>query len=248
MNIFRPMLAAVAALALAGCSSAPPMQAVAQSQPAKEMRVIVFPGGFNWPLWAGLSQGYFAREGLDVKTVNTPNSTFQLTGLAKGDFEIAMTAIDNIVAYREGQGAPGVDGSDLVAVMGADNGFLNGCRYLLHDRDGKFCNAFTGILEAVGIKAVKLPARSPNLNANLERWHRSLREECLSKLILFGEASLRAVLSNYVLHFHSERNHQGKGNVILFPRLEDRIGESTGQIQTRERMGGLLKFYHRQAA
>ena len=130
----------------------------------------------------------------------------------------------------------------------ADVGFLNGCRYLLHDRDAKFCEAFTGILEAVGIKAVKLPARSPNLNANLERWHRSVKEECLSKMILFGEASLRQVLSHYVLHFHGERNHQGKGNVILFPRPEDRIGESTGEIQTRERLGGLLKFYYRPAA
>jgi len=116
------------------------------------------------------------------------------------------------------------------------------------DRDAKFCNAFTGILEAVRIKAVKLPARSPNLNANLERWHRSVKEECLSKMILFGEASLRHVLSHYVLHFHGERNHQGKGNVILFPRPEDRIGEPTGEIQTRERLGGLLKFYYREAA
>jgi ABC-type nitrate/sulfonate/bicarbonate transport system substrate-binding protein len=117
-------MAASAALLLAGCTSAPMMQAAAPAGPPKEVRVIVFPGGFNWPLWAGLSQGYFAREGLDLKMVNTPNSTFQLTGLVRGDFEIAMTAIDNIVAYREGQGAPGVDGSDLVAVMGGDNGFL----------------------------------------------------------------------------------------------------------------------------
>ena len=84
----------------------------------------------------------------------------------------------------------------------ADEGFLKGCRYLLHDRDAKFCSAFTGILEAVGIKTMKLPARSPNLNANLERWHRSVKEECLSKMILFGEASLRKVLSNYVLHLY----------------------------------------------
>ena len=130
----------------------------------------------------------------------------------------------------------------------AEIGFLNGCRYLLHDRDGKFCEAFTGILEAVGIKSVKLPPRSPNLNANLERWHRSVKEECLSKLILFGEASLRRVLSEYVSHFHGERNHQGKGNVILFPRAEDLIGESAGQMRTRERLGGLLKFYYRAAA
>ena len=130
----------------------------------------------------------------------------------------------------------------------AEVGFLNGCRYLLHDREAKFCEAFTEILEAVGIKSVQLPPWSPNLNANLERWHRSVKEECLSKLIWFGEASLRQALSNYVSHFHGERNHQGKGNVILFPRSEDRIGEATGEIQTRERLGGLLKFYYRDAA
>ena len=130
----------------------------------------------------------------------------------------------------------------------ADTGFLNDCRYLLHDRDTKFCAAFDGILESVGIQAVKLPPRSPNLNAHLERWHRSVKEECVSKMIFFGEASLREALSNYVLHFHCERNHQGKDNMILFPRTEDRIGESTGEIQTRERLGGLLKFYHRRAA
>jgi len=130
----------------------------------------------------------------------------------------------------------------------ADIGFLNGCRYLLHDRDAKFCSAFAAILEAVGIKAIKLPPRSPNLNANWERWHRSVKEECLSKLILFGEASLRQVLSQHVDHFHRERNHQGKGDVSLFPMPADRIGGLTGEIQTRKRLGGMLKFYYRRAA
>jgi putative transposase len=68
------------------------------------------------------------------------------------------------------------------------------------------------------------------------------------EMILFGDASLRHVLSNYVQHFHSERNHQGKGNVILFPAAGDRIGESTGEIRTRQRLGGLLEFYYREAA
>jgi putative transposase len=130
----------------------------------------------------------------------------------------------------------------------ADVGYLNGCRYLMHDRDAKFGAAFAGILEAVGIKAIKLPPRSPHLNANLERWHRSVKEECLSKLSLFGEASLRQVLSQYGDHFHGERNHQGKGKVILFPMPAERIGKLTGEIQTRERLGGLLKFYDRRAA
>jgi putative transposase len=75
-----------------------------------------------------------------------------------------------------------------------------------------------------------------------------VKEECLSKMILFGEASLRHVLSNYVHHYHAERNHPRKGKVILFPTAADRIGESTGEIRTRQRLGGLLKFYYREAA
>ncbi len=93
-----------------------------------------------------------------------------------------------------------------------------------------------------------LPPRSPNLNAHLERWNRSVKEECLSKLILFGEASLRHALSNYVRHYHDEGNHQGKANVFLFPAAADRIGTSSGKIRTRARLGGLLKFYHQEVA
>ena len=129
----------------------------------------------------------------------------------------------------------------------AGEGILNGCRYLLHDRDAKFSAAFDDLLRSAGIEPMVLPPRSPNLNAHLERWNRSVKEECLSKMILFGEASLRHVLSNYAHHFHNERNHQGKANVILFPAPADRIGESSGEIRTRERLGGLLKFYYRES-
>ena len=76
----------------------------------------------------------------------------------------------------------------------------------------------------------------------------SLKDELLSKMILFGESSLRHCLENYVNHFHAERNHQGKGNVILFSAPEDRIGEMAGDIQTREHLAGLLKCYYRDAA
>jgi len=130
----------------------------------------------------------------------------------------------------------------------AEEGFLSGCRYLLHDRDAKFCAAFDEVLRSARIQPILLPPRSPNLNAHLERWNRSVKEECLSKMILFGEASLQHVLTHYAHHFHSERNHQGKGNVILFPASADRIGESSGEICTRERLGGLLKFYFWEAA
>ena len=130
----------------------------------------------------------------------------------------------------------------------AGDGFLNGCRYLLHDRDTKFSAAFCEILRSSGIQPLALPPQSPNLNSHLERWNRSVKEECLSKLILFGEPSLRHVLSHYACHYHEERNHQGKDNLILFPVEADRIGSAAGKIQTRERLGGLLKFYHRAAA
>lgn len=122
----------------------------------------------------------------------------------------------------------------------AEEGFLDGCRYLLHDRDAKLCTAFDDILRSAGIQPIVLPPRSPNLNAHCERWIRSVKAELLSKLILFGERSLGHCLGNYVEHFHAERNHQGKGNIILFPAPEDRIGETSGTIRKRERLGGLL--------
>jgi putative transposase len=94
---------------------------------------------------------------------------------------------------------------------------------------------------------VPLPPRSPNLNAYAERWVRSVKEECLSRVILFGDASLRQALTHYVEHFHHERNHQGKGNVLLFP-TGSQDTEREGPIQCRERLGGLLKYYMREAA
>ena len=129
----------------------------------------------------------------------------------------------------------------------ADWGFLSGARFLIHDRDGKFCPAFRRVLDAGGVSSLLLPARSPNLNAFAERWVRSVKEECLAELILFGEGSLRRALDDYVAHYHHERNHQGKGNAVLAPRPEDRIGETTGPINRRKRLGGLLNFYCRKA-
>jgi ABC-type nitrate/sulfonate/bicarbonate transport system substrate-binding protein len=101
----------------------------APNETAKMLRpisVIVFPGGFNWPLWVAQDEGYFARDGIEVELTNTPNSAFQLTNLIGGKFDIAMTAIDNVVAYMEGQGEAPVAGTpDLFVFMGADNGLLS---------------------------------------------------------------------------------------------------------------------------
>ncbi|MFO1083066.1 MAG: integrase core domain-containing protein [Reyranellaceae bacterium] len=125
-------------------------------------------------------------------------------------------------------------------------GALLGCRYLLHGRDTKFAQSFRAIRASGQVEPLALPAQSPNLNAYAERWVRSVKDECLSKVILLAEGSLRQALSEYVDHYHGERNHQGKGNVFLFPRAQDRQRE--GPVRCRERLGGLLRCYHREAA
>src|SRR3981081_2095135 len=120
------------------------------------------------------------------------------------------------------------------------------CRYLLHDRDTKYTQSFRAIIASGRVEPLVLPARSPNLNAYAERWVRSVKEECLSKVILFDERSLRRALSEYVEHYHAERNHQGKGNVLLFPRGTNIRRDRS--VQCRERLGGLLRYYHQEAA
>ena len=120
-------------------------------------------------------------------------------------------------------------------------------QYLIHDRDGKDCPAFQQIIDDAGIERVVLPPRSPNLNAYAERWVRSVKDEALSRMILFGENALWHVLHEYGDSYHQERNHQGKGNVLLFP-WPTLPGKHDGLIQCRERLGGLLKYYEREAA
>src|SRR4051812_26161668 len=97
-------------------------------------------------------------------------------------------------------------------VTDAVDGILQGKRYLIHDRDPLFTAEFQSILASVGVTAVKLPPQSPNLNAYAERFVRSIKEACLDRLILFGEASLRKAIQEFIVHYHGERNHQGKGN------------------------------------
>ena len=126
-------------------------------------------------------------------------------------------------------------------------GLLSPGQYLIHDRDTKFCPAFQQLIDDAGVERVVLPPRSPNLNAYAERWVRSVKEECLSRMILFGEASLCRALNEYLAHYHHERNHQGKGNVLLFP-VASQDPERKGPLQCRERLGGLLKYYTHEAA
>jgi hypothetical protein len=98
-----------------------------------------------------------------------------------------------------------------------------------------------------GVGLLKLPPRSPNLNAFAERWVRSVKRERLSRLILIGDQSLRRALADYTEHYHAERNQQGKGNVILFPKPDQPQPRVRTQVHCSERLGGLLKYYCRAA-
>lgn len=126
------------------------------------------------------------------------------------------------------------------------DGFLLGSRYLIMDRDTKSCESFRSILQHADVNAVKLPARSPNLNAHMERFMRSLKGECLNRMIFFVEKSLRRAVSEFFEHYHAERNHQGLGNRLIKPGVE--VGRASGPVRCHERVGGLLNCYYRDAA
>jgi transposase InsO family protein len=127
-----------------------------------------------------------------------------------------------------------------------EDGFLNGKRYLLMDRDTKFCESFRSFLDDEDIEPVRLPAKSPNLNAYQERFMRSIKSECLDRMIFFGENMLRNAVPKYLSHYHEERNHQGLENKIIDPG--DEVGQIAGKIECRERLGGMLRYYYRDAA
>ena len=126
------------------------------------------------------------------------------------------------------------------------DGFLVGKRFLIHDRDPLFTLEFRETLAAAGVQAVRLPPRSPNLNAYAERFVRSIKESCLDRMILFGERSLSRAIKEFVSHYHRERNHQGLGNQLILP--EHHGAQTEGPIECRQRLGGMLKYYYRQAA
>jgi len=128
----------------------------------------------------------------------------------------------------------------------AEDGFLREKKYLLMDRDTKFSEAFRVILEESGVTAVRLPPRSPNLSTNLERFMRSIKEECLERIIFFGEKSMQNAVADFLAHYHQERNHQGLNNQLIQP--DNEVGCITGDVACRERLGGMLRYYYRQQA
>lgn len=128
----------------------------------------------------------------------------------------------------------------------AVDGFLVGRRYLIHDRDPLFTAQFRSILKQGGVTSVRLPSRSPNLNAYAERFVRSIKSECLRRVIPLGEEHLRSLVWEYVKHYHLERNHQGLCNELIEQQPANTNGG--GVVECRERLGGTLRYYHREAA
>jgi putative transposase len=126
------------------------------------------------------------------------------------------------------------------------DGLLKDKKYVLMDRDSNFSAAFRTVLKNADVEPVRLPARSPDLNPQIERFHLSVKSECLSRMIFFGEKSLRRAVNIYLDHYHEERNHQGLENQIIEPR--DEGGRDEGEVACRERLGGLLRYYYRDAA
>jgi transposase InsO family protein len=127
----------------------------------------------------------------------------------------------------------------------AVDGFLLGKTHLIMDRDPVFTVGVRAMLRRAGTKPVRLPRRSPNLNAFIERFIRSIKEDCLDRVIPLGEAHLRELIGEYMAHYHVERPHQGLGGAFVQPSHDH---AANGPLVRRERLGGLLNYYYREAA
>ena len=164
-------------------------------------------------------------------------SCFSLWSYRRDEYEIGGIASDANGLWMTQIARNLTDGVD---------GFFEGKRYLIHDRDPLYTRDFLKLLAEAGIESVKLPPRSPNLNAYAERFVRTIKESCLERMIFFGEDSLREAIREFVVHYHPERNHQGLGNRLIIPLKTP--AETIGTVQNRERLGGMLNYYYREAA
>ena len=131
-------------------------------------------------------------------------------------------------------------------LLDAGDGFLLGKRHLIIDRDPLYKSEFRAAMKRGGVEVLRLPPSSPNLNAFAERFVLSIRSECLDRIVPLGEAHLRRSVSEYMRHYHVERNHQGLGNELIDGAPSP--ANTNGRLERRERLGGLLNFYYRQAA
>jgi hypothetical protein len=128
------------------------------------------------------------------------------------------------------------------------DGFLRGAKYLIHDRDPLFTEAFVAILAAGGVKSVTIPAQSPNCNPYAERFVKTIKYECLNQFVIFGEHHLRYLIKECVEHYMTERFHQGIGGQLIRNVGPTNGNGADGKVACRSRLGELLNYYHREAA
>src|SRR5450759_4778570 len=130
-------------------------------------------------------------------------------------------------------------------LIDAESGAMRGKGYLILDRDTKYTDQFRRLIRGSGTNVIRLPPRSPNLNAYAERFVRSIKFECLNRMIFIGQASLRRAIAEYVDHYHGERNHQGLDNGLI--RAVPNSAQGVGRVRRKQRLGGMLNFYCREA-
>ena len=124
--------------------------------------------------------------------------------------------------------------------------FLRSCRLLIHDRSPLFTEQFRQSLRSAQVEPLRLPARSPNLDAYAEQFVRTIRQECLDRMVFFSEVSLRQAVQEFVTRYNRERNHQALDNKIIRPEVRE--FPVNGAIRRRKRLGGLLNYYYRETA
>lgn len=122
-----------------------------------------------------------------------------------------------------------------------EDGFLLECRYLIHERATLFTGDFTPILERMGVKSVHLPARLPNMNAFAERFVRTIKSECLSRMILIGAGALRRAVGQFFEYYHGERSHQGLESKVIEAEF---ASTSEGKVECCEWLVGSLRYYY----
>jgi putative transposase len=125
-------------------------------------------------------------------------------------------------------------------------GAMHTKRYLIIDCDAKYSEHFRRLIRDSGTNVIGLPPMSPNLNAYAERFVRSIKDECLNRMIFVGQTSLRRAVAEYMEHYHRERNHQGLENRLLYAPAV--VAANDGAVHRHARLGGMLNFYYRQAA
>ncbi len=198
--------------------------------------------GISWKTFLKAHWGAIAATDFFSVEVLTRSGLIRYFVLFVIDLKTRRVEIAGIVQQREKEWMKQIARN----LTDCEEGFLNGCRHLIHDRDPLFSRSFRAILKSSGVETVKLPARSPNLNAYAERFVRSIKSECLAQIIPLGERHLRHAVKEYTEHYHIERNHQGLDNQLIEKR--DGVIDMNSAVVRHERLGGSLNYYDRRAA